>query len=634
MEDIDNKLEEKPKDERKIHFYQYLITGVFTLQFCCSHFVNYCFPYLERVPDVLTSLGTEEQLTYDICKNKEITYDIILTTIDSSIVNDFGIYCNKTKIYFISICFYFGIMVGAFISYLFIDKIGSKLTILIFTPIYFILLCLFKFLKPSYSENCLYGIYVFLFLLGFADFIVIIALLIYICEIVIPPKIPVFVITICIGISLSGLLNCIIFHASDLDWRNVFLIFAGINLVVYIIMFIVVMLNPIVPWNNDIDEDIQNSTLKELESDINSEPQVDNLNNTNVYNGDVIPNLNNNNNDLNNENINLYINYNLKNTDNKNTIHNQNLLHEKKNEKKNNIITETNERMNTENNSNAIITTDQNKILDNKLKPKEVDLLVEKKKLEEEEENKTHKKEKDFTPLDLILFSSQRIYYLILCFLWIINVILRNGIDLANKYVNHNIDKLLYPLLNYIIDIILSLFLLLIIKIYRRAAFHTMLVSLQILNFITFLFITYFIAKNNKTCINVFFLISKIFCHGLYSLLYVIICTIYPILIRTKGLGCNVAASCIGAFITCILVENLAQTTLILYFMVFEFFSMMMTYSLPKKIGKEILDSDSIKKNKDDLIVGNIIRIDEEIQRKQTKVENKEAEAVEVKKDK
>ena len=209
--------EEKTKNDGPKKLYQYLITGFFTLQFCCSHFVNYSFPYLERIPDVLTSLGTREQLTFEICENKIINYNIIPETVDSSIVNDFEIYCNKSKIYFISICFYFGIMIGAFISFLFIDKIGSRLTILIFIPIYCIILYIFQFLKPTNFHYSLYLIYGSLFLLGFVDFIIIIALLTHICEIVKPSKIPIFVITICIGISLSGLLNCIIFHAISLD---------------------------------------------------------------------------------------------------------------------------------------------------------------------------------------------------------------------------------------------------------------------------------------------------------------------------------------------------------------------------------------------------------------------------------
>ena len=621
--------EEKSKNDGPKKWYQYLITGVFTLQFCCSHFVNYSLPYLERIPDVLTSLGTREQLTFEICENKIINYTIIPETVDSSIVNDFEIYCNKSKIYFISIYFYVGIMIGAFISFLFIDKIGSQITILIFIPIYCFILSAFKCLKPNYPNYCLYLIYSLLFLLGFVDFIIIIALLTHICEIVKPSKIPIFVITICIGISLSGLLNCIIFHASSLDWRDVFIIFVGINIMVYIIIFITFIFNPIPKMNNDLVGQGRKTIIKEFKDKINQNLDFDNLNNNiNVYDNNIISTMNKSGNNANgnfyNDDLKYNAKYSLNNNTNLNNININNIFNTINNHStqnlsnilqdtspkigNNKVIKKVNEQIDIRQNLFEI--DDRNTFLIEQETRKEDDLLIERNNLIQE--TSSHKTERNFTPLDLVLFSSQKIYYLILCFLWIINVTLRNGIDLANKYVNHNIENITYPLTNYILDIVLSLFLLLLIKIYHRTVFHTMMVSLQIANFITFLFITYFLGRSNKTCINIFFLLTKIFCHGLYSLLYVIICTIYPILIRTKGLGCNVSASCIGAFITCILVENLGQTTLILYFMVFEFFSMMMTYSLPKKIGAEILDNNSIEKkheDDDDIFVGNVIRI-------------------------
>jgi len=154
------------------HYYQYIITLLFTLEFCCTHFLNYCLPYLERVPEVLIqSSHKKETFFYDLCDN-EIEYSILVN--DSSIVNEFEIYCNKTKIYFIGICYYAGKIIGSCISYLFTDGIGRKMTLFIFIPISILLMGAFKFMKAKYTYNWIYGIYVDLFLSGVSNYIIVV----------------------------------------------------------------------------------------------------------------------------------------------------------------------------------------------------------------------------------------------------------------------------------------------------------------------------------------------------------------------------------------------------------------------------------------------------------------------------
>ena len=85
MENACMKLEKLFLKAGQTHYYQYIITILFTLEFCCTHFLNYCLPYLERGPEVyIPSSNIREPFYYDLCDN-EIEYTILVN--DSSIVN-------------------------------------------------------------------------------------------------------------------------------------------------------------------------------------------------------------------------------------------------------------------------------------------------------------------------------------------------------------------------------------------------------------------------------------------------------------------------------------------------------------------------------------------------------------------
>ena len=90
--------------------------------------------------------------------------------------------------------------------------------------------------------------------------------------------------------------------------------------------------------------------------------------------------------------------------------------------------------------------------------------------------------------------------------------------------------------------------------------------------------------------------------------MYVITSEIYPIMIRTKGVGFNIGFSGIGTIISIFLIENLDFDSLILYFLLFNFFSIVICYGLPNKIGTLLLDNPkSIKEEEeDDVKLGDI----------------------------
>ena len=79
-------------------------------------------------------------------------------------------------------------------------------------------------------------------------------MIIYICEIIKQSNIPVFVIIIITGIPLSNLIGTLLFNIRNLDWRNILLIIAGINAVIYFVMIFKLVRSPIFSLNNELFE--------------------------------------------------------------------------------------------------------------------------------------------------------------------------------------------------------------------------------------------------------------------------------------------------------------------------------------------------------------------------------------------
>ena len=495
MENIGTKLELLFLKAGQTHYYQYIITLLFTLEFCCIHFLNYCLPYFEGVPKVyINDSKKRENIYLEFCNNSN--YTIINEKKKTSIAIEFGIYCNKTKIYFLGLCYHVGKIIGSCISYLLIDGIGRKMTFIIIIPISIVLMGLFKFMKASNSKNWIYGIYVDLFLSGISNYIIVVDILIYICEIVQQTKIPYFVMIIATGSAISGLVCSFIFHYDNgLDWRDILLIFGGIHLVVYLFFIFLLIGSPMFALSEEHFEDfsiylrkiasrngknltqedfaflapympketrknmfeqrqrtISQGTLTQTSSsDTSKTPNISSINNNTNYD-----NINENNNNNYNNNINNKTAANLKdkNKDNEKDVtyvsynnmifSNNKLIYSSPNYRKRDSIFVKNPAM------------------------KDIYLLS----LGEDADVPVKSlfgeaKMSDFTPLDLLRFQSQIKNFLTLSFIWIVTVIIRTGIDLRKKYITNYSGKLQFPIINFGLDICLPFILLVIYYNYQ-----------------------------------------------------------------------------------------------------------------------------------------------------------------------
>ena len=148
---------------------------------------------------------------------------------------------------------------------------------------------------------------------------------------------------------------------------------------------------------------------------------------------------------------------------------------------------------------------------------------------------------------------------------------------------------------------IISLYLIMLLYISNIRAYHKLLVTIQIISFISLLFALHLDnVAVNKTIYIFSIVIAQICWNCLYLLLILITLLIYPIMLRSKGLGWNIAFGTIGKLVVMFLVDSVNEHEYMLYFMLFDFLLMVFSYGLPNKIGSFVLELSYYKKRNEE----------------------------------
>ena len=567
MKETDQKLDILLAKAGQLNNYQFQVTFLFLIQLTCSEFFNQCLPFLEKWPYVYIKNSKESVLLdYTICEENINDFTLDKKRLPNSIIMDFEIYCNKTKIFYLGFMIYLGMIIGACISYLFADKIGRKKTLVIFVPMQILFLCLFKILKPSLGYFCIYLVYANIFLLGVCSYVIIVTMIIYLCEIIKQNDIPIFVILIITGVPLSSLLGTLLFNINDFDWRNSLLIIASINFIVYLFIIFKLVGSPIFSLNNELFETFvfdlielgkKNGVKLSLDDFEFLNPYMSIENRKSIYNKFMK--------EINQLNSNLI---------SRSGGNSENLL-SIKSEKEEDYLSSTNslEIMNKK-------ALKDDYLMSNDESNGQLLKLFGKIKM------------KDYSPLDLIRFKKQINNFLILSFLWIVTILIKNGINLQSKFIPKINEKIYWSVLNYLLEIITYYFMLFLL-IKPQVEFHDSLIILQLISFIIFMIILYIGPENYNNGQIILLIAGRLCWSGMFALLSVMTAIIYPIMIRTKGFGWNKSFGFVGAIISNILIEYSHINNGLIIFLVFEFFSMTLSYGLPKKIGTFILESPS-----------------------------------------
>ena len=554
--EVSAKLDKLLEKAGQFNKYQFIILILFTFQFILAQFFNTGLFFLSSKPYVKPKQDSKSViLNRELCDNKN--YDNDYSKTGSSIVLDFKIECDWTKTYFISISLYIGMFIGSFISYIFADRIGRKKSLVIIIPIHILSLFSFELANNKIFDiefkYALYFLYFNIFFKGLSSLIIMVLLIIYICDIINQKDIPLFINVILAGTPISEFLSSYIFTFVDLNWRHILAIDAFLNIFLYILFLCLVVGSPMFCLNNEDYDNFVKNLMK-----------ISKFNKKTLHKEDFAflkPYMSS------NQQKSVFINFQEDN--------------EEGDERENNLLYDD---IYLEGNPDINIKEDlifQNK---NDLKS---DFLIQAK----ENKNKPymslfgHLKMKDYSPLDLFK-ESQIINFLILSYLWVASTIVRSGFNIYFKNIPEYKEDFIYYVIMLFGEFIGFIF---IYQTFTRklSSFHPLLVTLLLLNFLIFAFGVYRDKEFNFYDFIQLFSI-KVLTGSVFLILFVMTLLIYPVILRTHGLGGTLTLASIGDIITLFL-DEIKLDDISLYYLIFLFFALMLSYGLPNKIGTIIL---------------------------------------------
>jgi len=208
----------------------------------------------------------------------------------------------------------------------------------------------------------------------------------------------------------------------------------------------------------------------------------------------------------------------------------------------------------------------------------------------------------DYSPLDLFRFKDQLINFSILSFIWAVYNFIKYGLNFTAKEIPEYNDNAIWATAKHIIGL-LMLYLVMLMYISHPRAFYKILISIQIISFLLLLLALHLDNVNvNKSTYIFSILIVQICWNSLYLLLILISLLIYPIMLRSKGLGFNIAFGTMGKLVIMFLVDLKNEHEYILYFLIFDFLLLVFSNGLPKRIGSFVLDLPKSEENKMNII--------------------------------
>lgn len=566
IKEVGEKLDKLLEKAGQYNKYQFLILILFFIEFICNLFFNRSISFLETRPYIFTNFSKNESilLTQKMCDNKT-QFVIDESKLSSSILYDYEIYCDKLSIYLLNTFLYVGMIFGSFISYIFADKIGRKKSLLIIMPFHIISLYSFEFTKivifGKEFEYSLDILYIIIFFEGFFSYILMVLMIIYICDIIKQNHFPLFITLLISGLTFSELISSYTFNFLNYNWRHILSIVASISLITYFFIFYKLVESPMFFLNNEDFDGFVKCLMK-----------------ISKYNG----------NDLYIEDFDFLKPY--MNSKQRKSF----LLNFKKNSLSNSLILE-----NEDDNESVLLSDELYLDVKSGIGLPEDFLVVSKKTMKEDFLNDKENldkpilslfgklKMKDYTPFDL-LSKSQIKNFLILSYLWIVSLIIRNGFSIFWKNIPQY-QQYYYLSAFMFFGELVGFFVVYKIFTKTKSSFHPTLVCLILLNFI---FLLIGIQMNQKFSVYYFFelLIIKVICGSMFLILTIITSLIYPLIIRSKGLGGNLSIATIGDIISVFLAFELEINNITLYFLMFEFFGLVFSYGLPNKIGTVILE--------------------------------------------
>ena len=552
MKELSKKLNNVFKKAGLLNKYQIIIVLIFIFQFTSCEYFNIAVPYLDDPPYIFLPNKTESVLLkIEMCKNdikKEFKIDYSKTF--NSLTIRLKIYCDRKKTNFIEIAYLSSSIIGSFFSYIFADYLGRKLTLLILLPIKIFCYFLFGF--------CIFENYYFMMCLlmniGFFNYIIMITILVYISEVIEHQNIPIFICLIISGLPISGMITFTFFNIIIKSWEITTIFFGILSLILYIFIIFYLIESPV--YN------LLNGKIDSFEENIQ---KIANFNDRKIKKEDFTF-------------LSLY----------------------KKNEK--NSLNQTLLSLNEVDQSllkSEIENEDDNLIQYKKLSSS---FSIESKMDIYEEKNPLSKivfgkfKMKDYSPIHLLKSKNQISNFLILSYIWMACLISKDGINYHKRKFNPNPGNDIITLLSYFGDYC-SFFLILLFLSLKKIYIQQILVGLLLFSYIL---LSICLVIDNIKIEMILIYISEICLNCLYLLLYIITSLIYPSVLRTKGLSYNKGLGKVGTLMGPLYFRYEDNDNFyILEHLLFSFFSIVLSYGLPQKIGFLFFDNLKDNKNKE-----------------------------------
>ena len=560
--------------------YQSIILTLFTLQFLCSQFFHVNFTYITSKP-IINLNNTEIKLDSLICDNdlKDIDPLPLINQAgnqlsSSTIIIDYDLACQTTKIYFLDFLYYFGNILGSCLTYHFYEKVGSTISLNIFILMQIIGNFMLEFINIEGLKQNIYYLYVILFIIGFSQYTVIIILFLYICDIIDSKQIPVFIAIIICGRSLASLLGVLFFEYINLNWKHDLTIIAGVNLIIFFILFFYIEKSPKAALRNNKYMHFVKNLLRIAKKNNRSLQKHDfdfllpfmDVKEKIEYDGY----------------FNLFARHNIK-----SNSFDDKLLNEPEEDEEDEYKNLVLKKSFTEFERKTVL-KDEYLMSDENNKIGSVNTLFSKVKMS------------DYSFFDFFKFQNHLINFLILSFLWAVYNFIKYGIQATMDEIPQYYQHPYWRIIIHLLDLV-TLFLITLLYIINQSAFYRILISIEILGFIFLALSEYF--DDIKVGINTYLislLIGKTIWNCMYLLLIIIALLIYPIMLRSKGLGMNIALGILGKLVVTFIVDSYERNDYILYILLFNFFMLVLSNKLPIKIGSLTIDIANKDNNRKD----------------------------------
>lgn len=544
---MDHEIEKIINKAGRNNKYQFIVSFIFFILYGAGEYLTIILPLLQAKPIVTfkdeDGITHTSVLNYTICENYP-SFDI-KTDHYVSLITELKIHCDRTLIILTTFLLFLGAAVGSVLTYNISDNYGRKTTLLLSTIILAILQI------PLYWMYDLTFFYIWFFIYGMVYTSITVTTLVYVIEMVRKSHIAIFCSIIFSSHSFTGIICTIFFMKFQNHWRFIF----------FVMIFVYLLLIPSTYYYID-ESPAFHYAQGNFEKFFESVMRIAGRNGKMLIDKDFRLSLG------------------EKSTDVKS------------------ISNDSSNPFTSKINSSDI---NNEKIEKNYLKESEEILDIKSSLLDQYKtyfiESHNKKLMSEFSLIDLIRYDSQRIYFLILCYMFLSLAIIFNGLSINIKNLNGNI------FVNSIIVFSLDIIVTISVGFISNTVFFGRKTTLTLLLLISFCsYMTCIFAVNHpEESLCTYSLFTSRTC--MVSLLCVLCFysnEIYPTVLRTKGLGVNYALFKFGGAIAPFVIEKMSTENLLLVFCILNLFALLVSFILPETIKRPMRNQIDFKSEKND----------------------------------